>query len=221
MSTAPTSRSRRPAGTPTGGQFAPEAHAEPEVALDPDADPSDQSPGSRREVDAHGTVRWYDADGKPHRDGGPAVEYADGTTFWYQHGEVHRDGGPAAEFPDGAKTWYQHGQLHRDDGPAIESPDGGEVYFVHGVEWAEPEFWAAVSARAERLKQQPRISFSATALREHFEGDLEIEPLLDGLSDEQIEAAAHDFLASPDAADLWDAFHLAGCDIVRDAASRR
>ncbi len=33
MSISPTSRSRRPAGTPTGGQFAPEVHAEPEVAL--------------------------------------------------------------------------------------------------------------------------------------------------------------------------------------------
>ncbi len=244
MSPSPTSRSRRPAGTPTGGQFAPETHAEPEVGLDAATTPPTQPSESRREVDADGTVRWYDADGQLHRDGGPAVEEADGTKEWYQHGELHRDDGPAVEWPDATREWYQHGQRHRDDGPAmefadgatfwyqhgqrhrdggpaIESPDGGEVYFVHGVEWAEPEFWAAVSARAERLKQQPRISFSATALREHFEGDLEIEPLLDGLSDEQIEAAAHDFLASPDAADLWDAFHLAGCDIVRDAASRR
>ena len=221
MSPSPTSRSRRPAGTPTGGQFAPEAHAEPEVALDPDADPSDQSPGSRREVDADGAVWWFDAVSNLHRDDGPAYTGADGSTLWYQHGKLHRDDGPAVEHASGAREWYQHGQRHRDDGPAIESPDGGEVYFVHGFEWAEPEFWAAVSARAERLEQQPRISFSATALRGHFEGDLEIEPLLDGLSDEQIEAAAHDFLASPAAADLWDAFHLAGCDIVRDAASRR
>ncbi len=35
MSTTQASRSRRPAGTPTGGQFAPEAHAEPEVTLAP------------------------------------------------------------------------------------------------------------------------------------------------------------------------------------------
>ena len=102
MSPSPTSRSRRPAGTPTGGQFAPEAHAEPEVALDPDADPSDQSPGSRREVDADGAVWWFDAVSNLHRDDGPAYTGADGSTLWYQHGKLHRDDGPAVERPDGA-----------------------------------------------------------------------------------------------------------------------
>ncbi len=132
MSTSPASRSRRPAGTPIGGQFAPEAHAEPEVALDPDADPSDQSPGSRREVASNGIVRWYDADGQLHRDGGPAVEHADGTTTWYQHGQLHRDDGPAVEWPDATRWWYQHGQIHRDDGPAVEFPDGAKAWLRHG-----------------------------------------------------------------------------------------
>ena len=166
MSTAPTSRSRRPAGTPTGGQFAPEAHAEPEVALDPDADPSDQSPGSRREVDVDGTVLWYDADGqlhrdggpaiegpdghqewyqhgKPHRDGGPAIEGPGGSTFWYQHGQLHRDGGPAVEWADGTKLWYQHDKLHRDDGPAVEYADGTTAWWQHGQRL--PEVQAAIN----------------------------------------------------------------------------
>ena len=160
MSTSPASRSRRPAGTPIGGQFAPEAHAEPEVALDPDADPSDQSPGSRREVASNGIVRWYDADGQLHRDGGPAVEHADGTTTWYQHGQLHRDDGPAVEFPDGAKAWLRHGQLHRDGGPAIERPGGYREWHQHGdlhrddgpaVEWPSgaTEFWV----RGRRLTE--------------------------------------------------------------------
>ena len=144
MSTSPTSRSRRPAGTPTGGQFAPEAHAEPEVALG--ATPSDQSPGSRREVDVDGTVLWYDADGQLHRDGGPAIEGPDGHQEWYQHGKPHRDGGPAIEGPGGSTFWYQHGQLHRDGGPAVEWADGTKEWYQHGqihrdggpaVEWAD------------------------------------------------------------------------------------
>ena len=152
MSTSPTPRSRRPAGTPTGGQFAPETHAEPEVALGTGASPSDQPPGSRREVGADGNVRWYDASDQFHRDGGPAIEYADGTRTWYQHGQRHRDGGPAIEYADGTKLWYQHDKLHRDGGPAIEYADGSTEWYQHGeyhrdggpaIEWADDtkEWW--------------------------------------------------------------------------------
>ena len=134
MNTNPTSRfrHRKPKGTPTGGQFAPEAHAEPEVALGTAAAPPGQPSESRREVDADGTVRWFDAAGDPHRDGGPAVERASGMKKWYQHGKLHRDGGPAVEYSDGAREWYQHGQLHRDGGPAVEYADGVEAWFQYG-----------------------------------------------------------------------------------------
>ena len=65
MSTTPAStRSRRPAGTPTGGQFAPEVHAEPEVEL-----------GATDHVD-HSLV-----------DDAPAVMRACGTVF-----HLRRDG---------------------------------------------------------------------------------------------------------------------------------
>ena len=76
-----------------------------------------------------GTKIWYDADGKYHRDGGPAVIYPksirrpNGGTMWYQHGQLHRDDGPAED--EGVyKAWYQHGKQHRDDGPATEFEDG-------------------------------------------------------------------------------------------------
>ena len=132
MSTSPTSRTRRSAGTPTGGQFAPEAHAEPEVALDPGANPPAQPSESRREVDADGSVRWCDAEGRLHRDGGPAFEQPGGTRAWLQHGQIHRDGGPAIEYPDGSAEWFQHGRRHRDDGPATETPTGYRVWLQHG-----------------------------------------------------------------------------------------
>ena len=124
VGTSPTSCSRQPAGTPTGGQFAPEAHAEPEVTIGADAAPPGRPSESRREVASNGTVQWYDADGKLHRDAAPAIEYADGSRWWYQHGELHRDGAPAIEWADGTKEWYQHGQIHRDGGPAVEWADG-------------------------------------------------------------------------------------------------
>tara|TARA_R110000851_G_scaffold320989_1_gene486135 strand:- start:478 stop:750 length:273 start_codon:yes stop_codon:yes gene_type:complete len=40
----------------------------------------------------------------------PAVEYATGDKFWYQHGKVHRTDGPAIEFVDGHKSWYLNGR---------------------------------------------------------------------------------------------------------------
>ena len=228
MSTNPTStRSRRPAGTPTGGQFAPEAHAEPEVGLS--AQPED--PESTPEIDGRGTTRWRNADGllhrtdgpaivtakgdkgwfvngKRHRTDGPARELVDGTREWWVDDWLHRTDGPAVEWADGTREWWVDGQRHRTDGPAVEFPSGGREWWLSGTELTEEEFRAATA---------PRISFSATALREHFEGDREIEPLLDGLTDAEIEAEAGEFLSSPAADDLWGAFHLAACDIVRGA----
>ena len=132
VGTSPTSCSRQPAGTPAGGQFAPEAHAEPEVALGTAAAPPGQPSESRREVDADGTVRWFDAVGNLHRDDGPAYTGADGSTLWYQHGKLHRDDGPAVERPDGAREWFRNGRRHRDDGPAMEFADGATGWFRDG-----------------------------------------------------------------------------------------
>ena len=38
--------------------------------------------GYELSVDSEGTKRWY-LNGQLHREGGPAVEFADGTKFWY------------------------------------------------------------------------------------------------------------------------------------------
>ena len=129
MSTNPTSaRSRRPAGTPTGGQFAPEAHAEPEVTLGAQRD----EPESTREVDPNGHVFWRTRGGWLHRTDGPAAEWYDGTKEWFFDGELHREDGPAVEQADGDRAWYRYGQIHRDDGPAIERADGRREWFQDG-----------------------------------------------------------------------------------------
>ena len=148
MSANPTSRSRRPAGTPVGGQFAPEPHAEPEVALDatPPAQPSD----ARREVDADGTIRWYDDAGDLHRDGGPAIERPDGTKEWLYRGQRHRDDGPAVEWASGRQEWWTTGRwVATGDSPSgggsftWRAPDGST--FTYAGYDDEPWGWANVA----------------------------------------------------------------------------
>ena len=68
-------------------------------------------------VDEKGTVRWY-KDTKCnilHRENGPAVEYADGTKFWFQNGQKHRTDGPANEWADGTTEWYIDGVYISED----------------------------------------------------------------------------------------------------------
>ena len=87
-------------------------------------------------IDSDGTRKWYDKNNKLHRDDGPAVEYANGSKEWFQHGHLHREDGPAVEWCNGTKIWfqwYQHGKRHREDGPAIEYTDGTKDYFIRGL----------------------------------------------------------------------------------------
>ena len=47
-----------------------------------------------------------------HRENGPAVEYANGTKYWYLNGKRHRINGPAIEYVGGYNSWYLHGTMH-------------------------------------------------------------------------------------------------------------
>src|ERR1039458_2490365 len=68
-------------------------------------------------VDHESTIKYYQ-DGKFHRVGGPAVEYATGRKEWWQEGKKHRIGGPAVEHANGGVEWWVHDERHREDGPA-------------------------------------------------------------------------------------------------------
>ena len=102
-------------------------------------------------VDEEGTTRWYkDAKCKVlHRENGPAIQYADGTKFWFQNGQCHRTDGPAIEWSYGTKSWWQNGQYHRTDGPAIERADGYKFWYIDGVYMTEAEFLAATQPAIE------------------------------------------------------------------------
>ena len=117
---------RQPKGTTIGGQFAASKNPESNLVLDD---------GSRSETDEWGNTFHYNSAGQFHRDGGlPAIEYADGSKYYYVNGQLHRDGGlPAIEYADGSKAYYVNGHLHRDGGlPAVERADGLKHYYVNG-----------------------------------------------------------------------------------------
>ena len=79
----------------------------------------------------------------PHRENGPAVEYADGDRVWYLDGKLHRENGPAVEFGDENRVWCIHGQCHRLDGPVVEF-DVGIEWWIKGKTYTEEEFIKAV-----------------------------------------------------------------------------
>jgi hypothetical protein len=90
-------------------------------------------------IDKEGTKLWYDAEGRPHRADGPAVEWANGTNVWYLNGLCHRTDGPAIEYANGNKAWYLNGVLHRTDGPAVEHANG-KAWYLDGTELSEDLF---------------------------------------------------------------------------------
>ena len=93
----------------------------------------------RIEIGEDGSRRYYNTDGQFHRTDGPAVEYPNGSKFWYQNDQLHRTDGPAIE-STGVKEWYQNGQLHRTDGPAVAYANGVKRWYINGEELTEADF---------------------------------------------------------------------------------
>jgi hypothetical protein len=60
-------------------------------------------------VDSEGNERWFNMSGRLHREGGPAVTFADGSQFWYKNGQPHRIGGPAIIYADGGEEYWING----------------------------------------------------------------------------------------------------------------
>ena len=64
----------------------------------------------RKETNSFGTVYYYNDLNQWHREDGPAVEYANGTKYWYRNHQRHREDGPACEYASGDKSWHLNGQ---------------------------------------------------------------------------------------------------------------
>ena len=91
-------------------------------------------------VDDYGTQCWYNEQGELHNEHGPAVEYADGTKYWYLNDKRHRENGPACECANGTKFWYLNDKRHREDGPACEWANGSKWWYLNGKCLTEAQF---------------------------------------------------------------------------------
>lgn len=102
-------------------------------------------------TDQNGVQRHFIDGAYGRADGGPAVEYPDGTQCWYvanpkrggfgqRDALEHRDDGPAVIRANGDRYWYLMGKLSRLDGPAVELDNGIKKWFVDGdfVRWERP-----------------------------------------------------------------------------------
>jgi hypothetical protein len=55
-------------------------------------------------------IKYLNEDNEYHRLDGPAIEYSDGTKFWYKNDERHREDGPAIEYANGNKEYWYNGE---------------------------------------------------------------------------------------------------------------
>jgi hypothetical protein len=81
-------------------------------------------------IDQYGSKYWYNDELDLHREDGPAIEFVNGSKFWYIDGKQHRLDGPAVENANGANYWCIDGKLHRLDGPAIERYNGNNEWYI-------------------------------------------------------------------------------------------
>jgi hypothetical protein len=72
------------------------------------------------------------------------IEYTviveNGNRFWYLNGKPHREDGPATEYANGDKRWYRNGKLHREGGPAVEYVNGDKRWYLNDVNYSESDF---------------------------------------------------------------------------------
>ena len=146
MSTNPTSaQSRRPAGTPTGGQFAPETHAEPEITIGapspgPESmwgDDSVQFPRLLSEIAGtiEATRREWDALCENMDITHDELEELFDRAHAAWKAAKERTPTPVTPHVDGHGDtyWYNaYGEVHRTDGPAVERADGTREWWIHG-----------------------------------------------------------------------------------------
>ena len=152
-------------------------------------------------INPEGDKTWYNAAGEIHRDGGPAVENADGTKEWWVDGKRHRENGPAIEYHYGAKVWYREGRLHREDGPAvvhaentkewylndrrhrldgpaIERSDGTTEYWRNGRLWPEGgEVCRPLEEARQKREEEQRAADLNRAVQEATQTQNDVSPL--------------------------------------------
>jgi hypothetical protein len=67
-------------------------------------------------------------------------EFSDRIEYRNEQGQRHREDGPAIEWNDGSKYWFINGKYHREDGPAIEYPNGNKEWWINGLRYLEDDY---------------------------------------------------------------------------------
>jgi len=60
---------------------------------------------SKMYINEYGDKEYRDLKNQLHRVNGPAIEWKNGTKFWFKEGGYHRIDGPAIEWSNGYKYW--------------------------------------------------------------------------------------------------------------------
>ena len=88
----------------------------------------------KKVIEDDGSIHYYLGD-LHHNPEGPAVIAYDGLhkEFWCK-GMRHREGGPAVEYADGDYEYFQQGRRHNLQGPA-KRIDGKLEYWINGIQY--------------------------------------------------------------------------------------
>jgi hypothetical protein len=87
-------------------------------------------------VSDKGTKSWYNENDKRHREDGPAIEFANGTKFWFINDKLHRENGPAFEYSDGSKSWWLNDkELTEEEFNNRIKPCIGKKVIIEGIEY--------------------------------------------------------------------------------------
>ncbi len=63
--------------------------------------------------------------------------------YYNEQKQLHREDGPAVEYPNGTKYWFFNGMRHRIDGSAIETYSRGKFYYIMGKRYSY-EKWLTI-----------------------------------------------------------------------------
>jgi hypothetical protein len=74
-----------------------------------------------------------------------------GTKFWKnKKKQFHKLDGPAIEWFDGESEWWQNGMRHREDGPAFIYTNGDKEWWINHVNFkTKEEYFDALSDEAK------------------------------------------------------------------------
>jgi hypothetical protein len=86
-----------------------------------------------------------------------------GSKFYFSDEKMqifHREDGPAVEWRDGSKFWYRNDVLHREDGPAVEWAGRGKQWWIDGKTLTEAQFKKAtkVQCKGKTTKKTKTVS---------------------------------------------------------------